>query len=78
MLISASYDYRERNIVDIQTLLRALRFLIVNTILAVILLFLAIEEVDWIIFSFGEKKTEEVIDATSWNLKNLFLSLVKI
>ena len=72
MAASASYRYSERSIFDIKTLIEALRFIIVNTILAFIFLFLTLEEIDWSILSFREKITDIVIDKTSWNIKTIF------
>ena len=72
MAFSTSYSYRERSVFDIQTLIEALRFLIVNAILAFILLFLTLEEIDWTIISFKEKTNDIIIDNTSWNVKKIF------
>ena len=72
MSYSTAYNYRERSIFDLKTLIDALRFLIVNAILALILLFLSLEEIDWSIFSFVENLNDNVIDNTSWNIKNFF------
>ena len=72
MAFSTSYSYRERNIFDIQTLIKALRFLIINIILAFIFLFLSLEEIDWAILSSREKINDIVIDNTSWNIKTIF------
>ena len=76
MASSTAYSYRERNIVDIKTLIEALRFLIINAILAFIFLFLTLEEIDWTILSSRENTNYIVIDNTSWNIKNI-LSLLK-
>ena len=72
MSFSDAYSYEARNIVDIKTFVQAIRFFVLNFILGIIFLFLILEEIDWIIFSSGETKTDEVIDSTSWNLNNLF------
>ena len=72
MASSSTYIYKERTIVDIKTLLQALRFLIVNSILAFIFLFLAIEEIDWALLSYREKINDKIIDNTSWNIKKIF------
>ena len=72
MAFSTSYSYRERNIFDIQTLIKALSFLIINIILAFIFLFLSLEEIDWAILSSREKINDIVIDNTSWNIKTIF------
>ena len=76
MAFSTTYSYRERSIFDVKTLIEALRFIIVNAILAFIFLFLTLEEIDWTIFSSREKINDIVIDNTSWNIKNI-LSLLK-
>ena len=72
MAFSTTYSYRERNIFDVQTLIKALRFLIINIILAFIFLFLSLEEIDWAILSSREKMNDIVIDNTSWNIKTIF------
>ena len=72
MDVSTSYRYSERSIFDIQTLLEALRFIFVNSILAFIFLFLSLEEIDWALLSSREKFNDKVIDNTSWNIKTIF------
>jgi len=72
MTILNAYSYRERSIFDIKTLIEALRFLIVNVILAFIFLFLTLEEIDWFFFSSREKIKDVVIDNSSWNIKKIF------
>ena len=72
MTLSTGYSYRERTIFDVQSLIQALRFFVVNAILAFIFLFLALEEIDWYILAFGEKIKDRVIDNTSWNIKKIF------
>ena len=76
MAFSTSYRYRERSIFDLKSLFEALRFLIINAILAFIFLFLTLEEIDWSLFSSRAKIKDVVIDNSSWNIKNL-LSLLK-
>ena len=71
MTFTPLYSYRDRNIFDLMTLLEAIRFIIVNFILALIFLFLTIEEFEWAIFSSREEITDRVIDLTSWNIKTL-------
>ena len=78
MAISTTYNYKDREIVDIQNLLEAVRFLMLNLILSFIFLFLAVEEIDWKIFSSQKTIKDKVIDRTSWNLNTLFLNLLKI
>ena len=72
MASSTSYTYSETSIFNIQTLIEVLRLIIVNSILAFIFLFLALEEIDWILLSSREKMDDIVIDKTSWNLKTIF------
>ena len=72
MAVSNAYSYKERSIFDLKTLIDALRFMLVNAILAFILLFLTLEEIDWSIFAFREKITDIIIDKTSWNIKTIF------
>tara|TARA_B100000579_G_scaffold208995_1_gene170697 strand:+ start:37 stop:282 length:246 start_codon:yes stop_codon:yes gene_type:complete len=73
---SSSYNYRERNIFDFNTLIKALRLIIVNCILAFIFLFLTLEEIDWALLSSRDKNKDIVIDNTSWNLK-IYLKFIK-
>ena len=72
MAYSTAYVYSERGIFDIKTLMEALRFTIINFILAVIFLFLTLEEIDWTLFSFREKINDKIIDNTSWNIRTIF------
>ena len=71
MTFATTYIYSDRNIFDLKTLLDAIRFIIVNSILAFIFLFLTFEEFEWAIFSSREKITDKIIDETSWNIKTL-------
>ena len=71
MTFSTSYSYGDRSIFDLKTLLEAIRFIIVNFILAFVFLFLTVEEFEWTIFSAKEKITDKVIDKTAWNIKTL-------
>ncbi len=71
MTFAGTYSYRDRGIFDLKTLFQAIRFIIINSILALIFLFLTIEEVEWSIFSNRENITDKVIDKTSWNIKTL-------
>ena len=71
MTFATTYSYEDRQIFDLKTLLEAIRFIIVNFILAFIFLFLAVEEFEWAIFSSLEGITDKVIDETSWNIKTL-------
>ena len=72
MALSTVYNYKERSVFDIKTLIEAIRFFIVNAILALIFLFLTFEEIDWAIFSKRNKINDLVIDHTSWNIKEIF------
>ena len=71
MTFATTYSYSERQIFDLKTVLEAIRFIIVNSILAFIFLFISIEEFEWVIFSSREGITDIVIDETSWNIKTL-------
>ena len=71
MAFATTYSYRNRQIFDLKTLLKAIKFIIVNSILAFIFLFLTVEEFEWAIFSYRKGITEKVIDETSWNIKKL-------
>ena len=72
MAVSTAYSYRERSIFDARTLIEAIRFIIVNALLAFIFLFLAFEEIDWALLVSREKFNDTVIDNTSWNIKTIF------
>ena len=71
MTFATTYRYSQRQIFDLKTLLEAIRFIIVNSILAFIFLFLTVEELEWGLFSSREGITDKVIDETSWNIKLL-------
>ena len=71
MTYATTYSYSDRSIFDLKTLLEAIRFIIINYILAFIFLFLIVEELEWSIFSSREGITDKVIDETSWNIKTL-------
>ena len=71
MTIATAYSYNGRRIFDLKTLVEAIKFMIINSILAFILLFLTLEEIDWAIFSYREKITDKIIDETSWNINAL-------
>ena len=72
MTVATTYSYGDRQFFDLKTLLEAIRFIIVNSVLAFIFLFLAIEEIEWAMFSSREGISDKVIDETSWNIKELF------
>ena len=72
MAVSSAYSYRERSIFDARTLIEAIRFTIINAILALIFLFLALEEIDWALLASREKFNDKVFDNTSWNIKTIF------
>ena len=72
MAVSTAYNYSHRRIFDIQTLIVALKFIIINAILAFIFLFLSLEEIDWTLFSSRENLDDIVIDNTPWNIKTIF------
>jgi len=71
MTFATAYSYNDRRIFDLKTLVEAIKFMIINSILAFILLFLTLEEIDWAIFSYREKITDKIIDETSWNINAL-------
>ena len=71
MTFATSYSYSDRKIFDLKTVLDAIRFIIVNSILAFIFLFLCVEEFEWAIISSREIITDKVIDETSWNIQTL-------
>ena len=71
MTFATIYSYGDRRIFDLKTLLEAIRFIIVNSILTLIFLFLIVEEFEWAIFSYREGIIDKVVDKTSWNIKTL-------
>ena len=71
MTFATTYSYSDRRVFDFKTLVEAIRFIIINSILAFIFLFLIVEELEWSIFSSREGITDKVIDETSWNIKTL-------
>ena len=71
MTFATTYAYNDRRIFDLKTLVEAIKFIIINSILAFIFLFLTMEEIDWAIFSYKEKITDQIDDETSWNIKTL-------
>ena len=71
MTFTTTYSYSDRRVFDLKTLLDAIKFIIINSILAFIFLFLTLEETEWAIFSYREQLTDKVIDETSWNIKTL-------
>ena len=71
MTFATTYTYSDRRIFDLKTLVEAIRFIMINFILAFIFLFLSLEEIEWSIFSRREIITDTVIDNTSWNIKTL-------
>ena len=71
MAFAPTYSYSDRRIFDLKTLVEAINFIVVNSILAFIFLFLTVEEFEWAIFSSREGFTDKVIDKTSWNIKTL-------
>ena len=71
MTFATTYAYNDRRIFDLKTLVEAINFIIVNSILVFIFLFLTMEEIDWAIFSYKEKITDQIDDETSWNIKTL-------
>ena len=72
MAVSTAYNYSERDIFDIKTLLEALRFILVNAILAFIFFFLIFEEIDWAILASRRDLNDLIIDNTSWNVRKIF------
>tara|TARA_Y100001968_G_C19322022_1_gene699793 strand:+ start:189 stop:407 length:219 start_codon:yes stop_codon:yes gene_type:complete len=71
MTFATSYSYGDRSIFDLKTLFNAIRFILVNSILAFIFLFLVIEEIEWALFTYKERLIDKIEDNTSWNIKKL-------
>ena len=71
MNFATTYSYKDRTIFNLDTLIKAIRFVIVNSILSFIFVFLTVEELEWAIFSSKEGITDKFVDETSWNIKSL-------
>ncbi|WP_413390981.1 hypothetical protein [Prochlorococcus marinus] len=71
MTFATTYSYSDRRIFDLKTLVDAIRFVVINSVLAFIFLFLIVEEFEWAIFSNRKEIKDKVIDQTSWNIKTL-------
>ena len=71
MTFSTTYSYSNRRIFDLKTFVEAIRFIIINSILAFIFLFLIVEEFEWATFSTRKGIKDKVLDHTSWNIKTL-------
>ena len=71
MTFATTYSYSDRRVFDLKTLVEAIRFIVINSILAFILLFLIVEEFEWATFSTKKGIKDKVIDKTSWNIKTL-------
>ena len=71
MTFATTYSYSDRRIFDLKTLVEAIRFIVINSVLAFIFLFLIVEEFEWAIFSNRKEIKDKVIDQTSWNIKTL-------
>ncbi len=76
MTFASTYSYRDRDVFDLRTLFEAIRFIIINSILALIFLFLTFEEFEWTVFSQRKRIKDKVIDKTSWNIKTLFVKIL--
>ena len=71
MTFATTYSYSDRRIFDLKTLVEAIRFIVINSILAFIFLFLIVEEFEWATFSAKKVIKDKVVDQTSWNIKTL-------
>ena len=71
MTFVTTYSYSDRRIFDLKTLVEAIRFIVINSVLAFIFLFLIFEEFEWAVFSNRKEIKDKVIDQTSWNIKTL-------
>tara|TARA_B100000902_G_C26476580_1_gene512731 strand:+ start:174 stop:392 length:219 start_codon:yes stop_codon:yes gene_type:complete len=71
MTFATTYSYSDRRVFDLKTLVEAIRFIIINSILSFIFLFLVVEEFEWATFSTKKGIKDKVIDKTSWNIKTL-------
>ena len=76
MTLATTYNFRERPVFDIKSVFDTLLFIMSNIILALIFLFLTLEEIEWSLFSSRQKLSEITFDDTSWNIKELFSLLI--
>ena len=71
MTFATTYGDGDRRIFDLNSLVETIKFIVINSILGFIFLFLTLEEIDWAIFSYEKKFSDNIIDETSWNIKIL-------
>ena len=76
MIFSGYSRYKENILFDFKDLFHFIRFIFINFLLVIIFLFLAMEEMEWGIFSSIDVINDKIIDDTSWNIKKYF-SLLK-
>ena len=69
MAFATTHSINNKLILYIKILIEAIRFTIVNSILIIIILFLAFEELEWTMFSSREGILDKVVDETSWNIR---------
>ena len=72
MAFSTAYSYGESSFFYSKILIEAFKFIFINFILALIFLFLTLEQLDWTLFTSTRKVNDKVIDNTSWNIKKIF------
>ena len=72
MISSTTFSYRDESKFHIKTLIEAVRFIVINTILALIFLFLTLEEIEWTLLSSKKSVNDKIIDNTSWNIREIF------
>ena len=65
MTSSASYSFNEKSISNSNFLFDNIMLIINNLILALIFLFITIEEIDWICLSISETTSDYLIDNTN-------------
>ncbi len=71
MTFTGTYSFSDRGIFDLKILLEIIRFVISHFVLALIFLFLIIEEFEWVVFSNREGLSDKLVDQTSWNFNTL-------
>ncbi len=71
MTFVTTYSYGDRRIFDLKTLVEAIRFIVINSVLAFVFLFLIVEEFEWATFLTRKEIKDKVIDQTPWNIKTL-------
>ena len=69
---------RYKNLFEMDPFLDALKFIFTHIILAIIFVFLSLEEIDWAIYSSRKNLNDQIIDNTSWNVNDFYSGFLKV